>query len=170
MLNYSHVDAARRVRSRHVILAAAASFVLVCIHSSVSAEVRVSGTPDRLVLQVRHASLPEILHDLQSASRLEIRLTGAPERQFTGTYTGSLRHVLARLLAGVDYVVNPAPGGLRIKIVGRSATRPVIAAEAADDAASTALAAAAAGHGGSRSSRLRERRVLMQPASAQDRD
>lgn len=148
----------------------AASLALACMGSggAIAGDVRVSGTVEKLVLHATDASLTDILSGLQVALHMRIRLSGSTGRYFTGTYKGSLRRLLARLLDGTDYVVNTVPEGLRIAIVGASGTRAVSADEATDEIASNALAVAAAGNEASREYRLRQQRVLMRSPSAQD--
>ena len=101
-----------------------------------AAEVHLSGTQDRLVLQAQGATMPEILGALQSAFDLEVKFKGATERRFTGVYTGSVRQVLSRILAGNDYVLRSASDGISIRLFGRSP---------ADSAAASNPSAAAPG-------------------------
>jgi hypothetical protein len=87
-----------------------------------AAEVRLAGTPDRVVLQTHDATMPEILAALRSAFDLEVRLKGSTGRTFTGVYSGSVRRVLARLLRGEDYVIGSDRDGMRIVLLGASAS------------------------------------------------
>ena len=68
------------------------------------AEVRLSGTPDRIVLQTNDATIVEILAALRASLDVEVKFSGATARRFTGVYSGSVRRVLSRLLTGEDYV------------------------------------------------------------------
>jgi hypothetical protein len=86
-----------------------------------AAEVRISGTPDRVVLQTNDATMPDILAAIRSALNLEVNVRGSTGRRFTGVYAGSLRHVLARLLKGEDYIIGSASDGVSIRLLGRSA-------------------------------------------------
>jgi hypothetical protein len=112
------------------------------------AEADFSGTKDHVVLQARDATIAEVLSGIQSAFNLRVQLTGSTERQFTGTYAGTLRQVLSRLLDGEDYIIGPAPDGIRIILpssttAGRS-TVPQIAQESQLDRVRRLRQAAAA--------------------------
>jgi hypothetical protein len=100
--------------------AALLAWCLSCGRSA--AEVHASGTPDRFVLQAHDATMPEILAAVRSAFDLEVRLKGATARKFTGVYSGSVRQVLSRLLAGEDYVLRSAADSLSIVLLGASAS------------------------------------------------
>ena len=65
---------------------------------SAEAQVCLSGTPERVVLTTNDATLAEILTELRSVFDVEIKLQGGTARKFTGTYIGSVRQVLSRLL------------------------------------------------------------------------
>jgi hypothetical protein len=130
------------------------------------AEVRVSGDADQLTLQVREASFADIVAALHATLRVDVVMKGSVTRQFSGTYVGSLRSVLARLLNGGDYVLDSVGGKLRIVLVGASGAKAVYMRAAEDEfrdnsPAMQALAAAAAGHEGSRATRIRDQRMRM---------
>jgi hypothetical protein len=113
-----------------------------------AAEVRLSGTQERVVLQTQDATMPEILAALRSAFGVEVKLKGATARKFTGVYTGPLRQVLSRLLTGEDYILRSGSEGMSILLIGRSA---------ADNAAAPSSPVAASQ--GSRLVALRQGRV-----------
>ena len=85
-----------------------------------AAEVRLSGTQDRIVMQTNDATILEILAALRSAFDLEVRLKGATARKFTGMYSGSVRQTLLRLLTGENYVLSYASDGVSIVLFGTS--------------------------------------------------
>jgi hypothetical protein len=115
------------------------------------AEVRLSGTPDRIVLQANDATIVEILAALRTSFDVEVKFSGATVRRFTGIYSGSVRRVLSRLLAGEDYVVRSTADSISIRLLGKS--------EADAAAAPSSLPAAAPG---SRLVALRQGRVKRQ--------
>jgi hypothetical protein len=102
-----------------LVTAAVAAWCLGCGPSA--AEVSVSGTRDRMVLQTTDATTADILAALHSAFGLEVKFKGATARRFTGVYSGSIRQVLSRLLAGDDYILRSGSEGMSILLVGRSA-------------------------------------------------
>jgi hypothetical protein len=92
---------------------AAAVLLALCLSCERSAaEVRLSGTSDRIVMQTNGATIPEILAALRSAFDLEVKLKGATARTFTGEYSGTVRQVLSRLLAGEDYILRSDSEGI----------------------------------------------------------
>jgi hypothetical protein len=109
-----------------------------------AAEVHVSGTPDRIVLQASEATMPEILAALQSTFDLQVTLKGGSARQLTGAYSGSLRQVLSRILKGEDYVLRSTSDGMSVILFGASTadsavTRPALALPAAPGSRLVAL-------------------------------
>jgi hypothetical protein len=85
-----------------------------------AAEVRLSGTQDRVVLETHDATIEEILTAMRSTFNLDVKLKGASARRFTGMYIGSMRQVLLRLLSGNDYVLRSNPDGISIRLLGNS--------------------------------------------------
>jgi hypothetical protein len=86
------------------------------------AEVRLSGTPDRVVLTTDDATIAEILTALRTAFDTAVTLKGATARKFTGTYIGSPSQVLSRVLKGEDYILRSASDGISIRLLGKSAS------------------------------------------------
>jgi hypothetical protein len=87
-----------------------------------AAEVRVSGTPDRVVVQTSDAPMPEILTAMHTAFELEVTLKGTIAQKFSGMYSGSVRQVLGRLLTGENYVLRTTADGISIIALGKSAS------------------------------------------------
>ena len=124
----------------------ALSLLLVCV-ASARADVQFSGTEDRVVLRAKNATIAEILSGIRSALNLRVGLTGSTERQFTGAYTGTLRRVLSRLLAGENYVISSAPDGMNIVLLGpkgagRNTAPPIAPVKHANGEQTLRLAAA----------------------------
>lgn len=149
----------------------AAFLLLLATIDSSCAGVRISGTTDRLLLEVQEDSLSDILSAVQRSFNLDIRVKGAATQQFTGTYRGSLRTVLRRVLHGTDYTLDLSETSLRIVLVGTSAKTIFMRAAAGDDISSNdatlgilAAAAASPGGGGSRLTRIRQQRARMRSA------
>ncbi|MBI2715618.1 MAG: hypothetical protein HYX37_14380 [Rhizobiales bacterium] len=84
----------------------------------VLAEVRVSGPADAVIVETREASVEEVLAALGASFNLHYRTSGALNRVLTGTYTGSLQRVIARLLEGHNYVMQSSAGGGELIVVG----------------------------------------------------
>ncbi len=95
------------------------SLILVCTAwVTARAEAQISGTEDKIVLRVKDATIAEILATVRSTLGIRIDLSGSTAHQISGTYAGSLRHVLAHLLDGEDFIITTVPTGMSITIVG----------------------------------------------------
>ena len=90
----------------------------------VHAEVHVSGVVDALTVETREASVEEVLSALRASFDLKYRTSDALNRLVSGTYTGSLQRVVARLVDGQNYVMRLSPsGGVEIFVLGTGASR-----------------------------------------------
>jgi hypothetical protein len=97
--------------------------------NSVRAEVRVQGALEDVRLEASNATATEILAAL--SERFELRVRGATaNRRFTGTYEGTLRHVLARILVGYDYVIKPNGASIDLIVLSTGAPREAMPAAA----------------------------------------
>jgi hypothetical protein len=99
------------------VLLAVASALLLSAASPVSAEVRVDGRPEAVHLEVRDASLLEVLAALHERFNLRYRSSEALQAQTTGVFDGSLRRVAARLLDGYDYAMRVTPEGIDLLVL-----------------------------------------------------
>lgn len=69
------------------------------------AQIAVSGTSERAVLEVRDASLMEALQALKSSFGFSISGALAADRRMSGRFEGPLRRVIARVLDGTNFVI-----------------------------------------------------------------
>ena len=90
--------------------------------NSARAEVRVQGPVENVRLQASDATAAEILAALSERFELGVRGTTA-SRRITGTYEGSLRQVLARVLVGYDYVIQPRGASIDVIVLSSGAPR-----------------------------------------------
>lgn len=81
------------------------------------AEVRVEGQIDSVRIEVRDASVRDVLEALSSTFHLRVEGSAALDRPVSGTYKGSLQQVVARLLTGRDYVATYSTGKVEIRIL-----------------------------------------------------
>ena len=65
-----------------------------------------------------NATIAEILATVRSTLGIRIDISGSTAHQISGAYAGSLRHVLAHLLDGEDFIITTVPTGMSITIVG----------------------------------------------------
>lgn len=82
------------------------------------AEVYISGSKDAMVLNAKNASLREIADAFGSAFKTKIELSLQTDRTITGTYSGSIRAVLLRLLEGNNYVARISADQMSIVVDG----------------------------------------------------
>jgi hypothetical protein len=101
----------------HAVLAAC--FICIGLPQSASAEVRVSGTAKAVNVTAQDATLDEILRALQANFKFQYK-GGALPNPISGTYSGSLRSVVVRLLTGHNYVTREANSELIVTLVGAS--------------------------------------------------
>ena len=95
--------------------------------NSVRAEVRVQGHVENVRLEASDATAAEILAALGERFELRVRGTTAG-RRFTGTYAGTLRHILARILVGYDYVIKPNGANIDLIVLSTGAPRQAMPA------------------------------------------
>src|SRR5437763_16282520 len=81
------------------------------------AETTIEGPADDVQLQAENASITEIFGALSARFNLTYNVVPNGGRVFTGLYSGSLREVLARILAGNDYVLGVLDDHVRIVVL-----------------------------------------------------
>ena len=85
------------------------------------AEVRVQGRADDVRVEARGATAAEILAAL--GEHYAMRYRGTPSGgDLTATFHGPLRQVVARVLAGNDYVIKRGGDGLEVIVLGRASS------------------------------------------------
>ena len=102
------------------------------------AEVHVSGSKDAMTVQTKDASLGDVIAAVNAALHVTVRIAPAAAIPVTGTYTGSLRRVLARMLAGHDFILESSGDKMTILLTtqaGRSSIHGPAAAARANVAA-----------------------------------
>jgi hypothetical protein len=82
----------------------------------------IEGQEDALQLRATNASIKQVFEALSSRFHLTYKLPPTVVRELTGTYSGTLAQVLARVLDGNDYVAIFSDGGLDLVVLGESGT------------------------------------------------
>jgi hypothetical protein len=104
-------------------LALALLSVTVALAASAScgrAEVSIHGDKTAVHLEASKAPLSEVLSVLESTFPIRHRTSVPLDQSVSGTYRGSVRHVLSRLLGGFNYyIADTAEGGMEITVIGR---------------------------------------------------
>jgi hypothetical protein len=84
------------------------------------AEVSIQADKAVVHLEASKAPLSEVLSALESKFSIRHRTSVPLDQSISGTYRGSVRHVLSRLLGGFNYyIADTAEGGIEITVVGR---------------------------------------------------
>jgi hypothetical protein len=113
--------ARQAIGSRRLALAVlSVAVTLAASASCVCAEVSIHRDKAAVHLEASKAPLSEVLSTLESAFPIRHRTSVPLDQSISGTYRGSVRHVLSRLLDGFNYyIADTAEGGMEITVVGR---------------------------------------------------
>jgi len=99
------------------------------------AEVHVSGSRDAVTVQAKNALLDDIIVAVNSTLNVKISVAPAINIPITGTYSGTLRRVFARMLAGHDFILNSSGDRMTIILATQAGPGPVHRPPAKNDAA-----------------------------------
>lgn len=111
----------RKCRARGLAILAAALFYGAPIDGSpfeALAGAKVSGSPDAVEVEADDASVEEVLSALRDAFALRYRTAGDMRFAISGSYTGSLREVVSRILNRYDFVMESSPSGTIVAVYG----------------------------------------------------
>jgi len=98
-------------------------FATQALHAQGSSAVRISGDASALQLDVHQATLAEVLTALGQFN-VRYRSQGALTGTIDGSYSGSLGHVLTRVLDGYNYAIKQSDSTREVIVVGRSGQGP----------------------------------------------
>jgi hypothetical protein len=112
------------VRRRSVQACALLAVAVFCASAgSATAEVRVTEAgAGKLVIEAHDATVRQVLDALSASQTIRLHSSDALSRVVTGTYSGTLPHVLSRILDGYDHVIRSTSSGLQLDIVGAAQT------------------------------------------------
>lgn len=80
----------------------------------------ISGSPDAVSIDAQHSSIKEILSGLRERFDVQFQSTANLDTPLTGTYQGPLRQIVARLLAGYNFVITTKQGGIEVTVLGNA--------------------------------------------------
>jgi len=102
-----------------------ATFVQV-LSTSVRAEIQVTGGSEAITVEVKEASVEEVLIALKKAYGLQYGSSANLSRSISGTFAGSLQQVVSRVLSlqGYDFIAETSAQGVIVAVYGKS-TAPV---------------------------------------------
>jgi hypothetical protein len=98
---------------------AALCLVLASLGSAAAAGVRVQGDAAAVRIEASQAQVREVLDGLVANFGIGYRSSIALNDTRSGTYSGSLRQVLARVLDGYNFVIGGADAKLQIIVLGK---------------------------------------------------
>lgn len=101
-----------------------AALVMAWFPLAARAEFRVAGSPDAVEIEAHNASIEEVLNALCDAFDLRYRTSADLGRSVSGSYSGSLRHVISRILNSYDFTMETSPDGMTVTVYGPGGERP----------------------------------------------
>ena len=123
----------RSARYRAILAGLIVSVGVTQLASPVFGAVRVEGSVDSITIEARNAPLAEVLSALSARTGKSIRVSPRPDQRVDGRFHGPLPWILARLLAGRNYIARHVDGAVEIVVLGPAVASP--AATAMDQAA-----------------------------------
>lgn len=109
-----------------------------CLVSLAHAEVSITGTPDALRIEAAGVTLEEVLSDLHDKFGVSYNsLAVLNDKSITGTFDGSLMHVVGKLLKDYDHALKLENG--RLFLVLTNQQKATVKPESLGSAASSAL-------------------------------
>jgi hypothetical protein len=84
------------------------------------AEVVVDGDHDQMQVSVDNDTIANVLEALSQKGNLRYRSSSPLNKVIGGSFSGSLGHVLSRVLVGFDFVAHYNPQGIEIFVYGES--------------------------------------------------
>src|SRR5262245_1567071 len=82
------------------------------------AEMQVRGSPDAVRIEARDAPVEEILAGLSRAFGMHYQLSTTLDKRLSGTYVGSLRRVVTRILDGYNFILKTDNGSIVVTVLG----------------------------------------------------
>jgi hypothetical protein len=104
------------------------------------AAAQVSGSPQNVSVDAQNSSLKDILSALGKQFNVHYQSTANLDKQLSGTYEGSLRRVVARLLEGYNFIITTNQDMIEVTVLGTQglqtggAASPIIGSTAAQPA------------------------------------
>ena len=92
------------------------------------AQLRVEGQPRAVRVEVSDVPLQEVLAALQAKYNLRYRTDDPLETRKTGTFSGPLRQVTARILDGYDFAMKITPQGIDVLVLRQHPDGKAVAA------------------------------------------
>jgi hypothetical protein len=104
-------------RLRQLLALAIAAGALAASGNAAHAQVRVDGQPDAVHIEARDVPLREVFDALQAKFNLRYRTNDLLDTRMTGTFSGPLQRVAARILDGYDFAMKITPQGIDVLVL-----------------------------------------------------
>jgi hypothetical protein len=92
------------------------------------AELRVRGSAEAVRIEARDSSLEEILAALNRTFNMHYQSSANLDKRLSGTYSGPLSRVLARILGGYNFVLKTDNGSIALTVLGPPGATPASSA------------------------------------------
>jgi len=102
-----------------------AALGLACLSAFSATQVLVDAGRDKIQVRVENDTVGHVLEALGQNVGLHYRSAAPLNKVIGGSFSGSLEHVLSRVLAGYDFVVRYNPQGAELFVVGESGAAPI---------------------------------------------
>lgn len=86
-------------------LAAAALAIVLMAPAAAFASAQISGSQQAVSVDAQNTSIKEVLSALGQKFKLQLQSSANLDKPISGTYQGSLQHVVARLLEGYNFFI-----------------------------------------------------------------
>jgi hypothetical protein len=91
---------------------------LTVASGTVFAAAQVSGSPQDVSVEAQNSSIQDVLSALGEKFNLQLQSSANLNKQITGTYRGSLRRVVSRLLVGYNFIIRSDHDRLEVTVIG----------------------------------------------------
>lgn len=125
-MNTSRPGAAGPISTGLVAIAVALS----AMASPATAKTEVKGDIHSVTLRVENGSIDETLKALEASFGLRYRAPGNLAKTISGSYQGSLKDVVKRVLDGYDFVLTTRGTAIELAVIGKSAAAAPVGAPA----------------------------------------
>jgi hypothetical protein len=116
----------RAIAVRHAILPIMVFVVVNAIAMCARAEVFVTCELHAISVEARDTSLQEVLAALASSCDLQYQTSVDLNRPVSGTFSGSLRHIVKQLLGNMNYFMRGSDNKVEVIIVGAPGAAPIV--------------------------------------------
>lgn len=113
---------------RHSYAAAALVAGLALPSAAAVAAAQVSGSPQAVSIDAQSSSLKDILSALSKQFSVQFQSTANLDKPITGTYEGSLRRVVTRLLEGYNFILTSHDGEILVTVLGTQSPQQIAGA------------------------------------------